>query len=73
MNPNEASTQDTGNSVVPFKTATLPFAEFEITIKLGPSNEFLGILAVATKKEFLSLEQRIKTYGTNKIIGLYDE
>ena len=64
--------QDTGSSLMPHKVITLPFDQFEIKVKVGPANEFLGIIGVGVKKDFLTVQQKSKSRGYHDVTDLYE-
>ena len=56
-----------------YKTITYPFEQYQIKIKLTPSNEFVGITEVKLNKDFLSHKQRIDTYSSHDVEEFYQE
>ena len=43
----------------PHRTVVYPFGIYEVTIRLGDSNEFLGIVEVKADKDFIAFKQKI--------------
>ena len=62
----------TGGTAIPAHDVLVRFDRYEITVRLGPSNEFLGIMQVAVQKDFLSQAQRISADDTLNASDLYD-
>ena len=65
--------QSTGSKEIKAHTATYSFENFEVTVNLGPSNEFLGVKSIAVKKDFLSLKQRLSQASSFNVDDLYEE
>lgn len=59
------STMATGShdDIEPNKIQVCPFDQYEITVKLTNTNEFIGIIEVKMNKEFLSYKQKIESQG----------
>ena len=72
METHELIQQDTGSSFIPHKIITLPFDQFEVKVKVGPANEFLGIIGVGVKKDFLTIQQKSKSRGYHDVTDLYE-
>ena len=72
METNELIQQNTGSSFVPHKVITLAFDQFEVKVKVGPDNEFLGIIGVGVKKDFLTIQQKSKSRGYHDVTDLYE-
>jgi len=72
METHEMIQQDTGSSFIPHKVISLPFDQFEIKVKVGTNNEFLGIIAVGVRKDFLTIQQRSKSRGYHDVTDLYE-
>ena len=50
----------TGDQPTPaYKFIVVPFGKFEVTVKLLPTNEFVGITEISINKDFLSDFQRL--------------
>jgi hypothetical protein len=62
----------TGGTPCPSRIVRVPFDRFEVTLRLGPANEFLEVLEVATRRDFLSTEQRIRSTGYHDVADLYE-
>ena len=62
----------TGGTAIPAEDVPVRFDRYEITVRLGPSKEFLGIVQVAVRKDFLSQAQRIAAEDTLNASDLYD-
>jgi len=64
-----------GQRAVPkeFKTIVYPFDKYLIKIKLTPSNEFIEILEVKVKKDFLSYKQKMISKGFHDVDEFYKE
>lgn len=50
-----------------------PFEKYEITVVVGPSNEFLGIVEVAINKQFLTYRERNLPHGYHDVDEFYRE
>jgi len=55
------------------KTIIYPFDRFTITVKVSPSNEFMGITEVGINKDFMSYSQKIAQQGYHDVGELYRE
>lgn len=69
----EKTQQSTGSEEITSHLVTCPFDRFEVKVKLGPSNEFLGVASVAVSKDFLSFKQRLSRPKLIDIDALYEE
>lgn len=67
------SEQDTGDTSVPCRTIVVPFDRYEIVIRLGPGNEFMGIAEVKVSKDFLTFQQKTQSHGYHDVEDLYEE
>ena len=47
------------------------FGGYEITVELGPAQEFLGIKEIARKDDFRSMRQRIEPHGGGDLSDIY--
>ncbi len=67
--------QGTGSHDEPsdYKTILYPFDKYQITVKLTPANEFIGIAEVKINKEFLSHKQKITPQGFHDVDEFYRE
>jgi len=65
----------TGSNIEPtrYKTVVYPFGRYEIMVKLGPANEFIGIEEVRLNRDFLSYQQRIASTGFHDVEEFYRE
>ena len=63
----------TGGTAIPAEDKVTLFDRYEITVRLGPSKEFLGIVQVAVRKDFLTQAQRIAGEDTLNASDLYDQ
>ncbi|GAI43482.1 unnamed protein product, partial [marine sediment metagenome] len=50
-----------------------PFDKYLITIKLSPSNEFIGIVEIKVNKDFLSYKQKLPPKGFHDVEEFYKE
>ena len=50
-----------------------PFGKYRITVRLSPSNEFLGIAEVEIDKDFLSSKQKAISKGFHDVDEFYKE
>ena len=66
-----SGSEGTGMTAVPASDLVVPFGRFEITVRVGPGREFLGITQIAIKRDFLSEEQRIAAEGSVNASDLY--
>ena len=56
-----------------YRTIVYPFGKYEITIKLSPNNEFMGILEVKVNKDFLSYKHKMVSKGFHDVDEFYKE
>lgn len=56
-----------------YKTIVFPFDKYQITVKLTPANEFIGITEVKVNKNFLSHKQKITPQGFHDVDDFYRE
>lgn len=72
---NNLKKQGTGSHDLPddYKIILYPFDKYQITIKLTPSNEFIGIIEVKVNKFFLSHKQKIASHGFHDVDEFYPE
>ena len=63
--------QDTGSEEIPSKTIKVPFEKYEISLKLGPNNEFIDIVSVSISKDFRSHEQKMRSLGYHDVSDFY--
>jgi len=59
----------TGGHTKDFKEIVYPFHKYEITVKVSPNNEFIGISKVKVNKDFRSYKQKV----SQKIFRYVDE
>ena len=57
----------------PVRLARVAFGQYEVTILLGPSNEFLGIGQIAMAKDFLSQEQKLLAHDVHHVEDIYKD
>ncbi len=69
------SCSGTGDSSLTQETRTIvyPFERFNITVKISPSNEFMGITEVEINKDFLSYKQKTAQQGYHDVEQFYKE
>ena len=72
MELNMFGVDSTGYTGEPCRAMKVPYDRFEVTIQLGPNDEFLGILNVSVKKDFLTTEQRVNSIGYLDVADLYE-
>ncbi len=63
----------TGSREPPVVLSHVRFGRYEITVRLGPANEFRGIEEVAVAKDFLSPEQKVRSSAHHDVSDLYEE
>jgi hypothetical protein len=63
----------TSPSLPPARRELVPFGQYEVTVLLGPSNEFLGVLQIAIKKDFLSQEQKLLAHDVHHVEDIYKD
>ena len=73
MNERDVHVHETGGSGPEETTKKVVFDKYEVTVSLGPRNEFLGILQIAVRKAFLSGEQKRQTTGSFDVTDLYEK
>jgi hypothetical protein len=71
--PSENPRKITGMSPPPARLVKVRFGNYDVTVKIGPSNEFLGIEEIGVPKSFLSLQQRRNAVGHHDVNDLYEE
>jgi hypothetical protein len=71
--PPENPKNITGMSPPQARLVTIRFANYDVTVKLGPANEFLGIEEIGIPKNFLSFEQRRSAVGYHDVNDLYED
>jgi len=64
--------QATGSSTPAGRIVTIQFDRYSIKVKLGSSNEFLGIVEVGLPEDFRSVRQKIESRGSYDVSDLYD-
>ena len=62
----------TGSTAILATDKVEHFNKYEITVRLGPSKEFLGIVQVAVQKDFLSLTQRVASNDSLNASDFYE-
>jgi len=65
----------TGDSSLTQESRTIiyPFERFNITVKVSPSNEFVGITEVEINKDFMSYKQKSTQQGYHDVEQFYKE
>jgi hypothetical protein len=71
--PEDLLRQATGEQATDDHDVTVPFDRYEITIRLGPRDEFKGILSVGVRTSFLSHKQKLKSRGQHDVADLYED
>jgi len=71
--PPENPKSITGMSPPSARLVTIRFGNYDVTVKVGPGNEFLGIEEIGISKSFLSLEQRRSAVGYHDVNDLYED
>jgi hypothetical protein len=56
-----------------FRFLVVPFGKYEVTVKLNPMNEFVGITGITINKDFLSDLQRQSQEGYLNVDDFYRE
>jgi len=56
-----------------YKEIIFPFGRYEITVKLTPSNEFVGVTAIKINKDFLSHSQKVSALSSWDVDKYYKE
>jgi len=56
-----------------YRDVVYPFRKYEITVRLTPDNEFIGIVEVKINKDFISYKQRLATKGFHDVDEFYRE
>ena len=72
MTSPEEKLKDTGNHPHSERIESVQFDRYTIKVRLGNSDEFLGIVEVAVDQDFRSLKQRIESTGTHDVSDFYD-
>ncbi len=67
------SQQGTGSLSIPYRTVVCPFGQYEITVVLTGSNEFVGISEVKLNRDFLSYKQKVTPQGYHDVSAFYRE
>ena len=62
----------TGSPTPGGRLVTVQFDRYLIKIRLGNSNEFLGIVEVGLPQDFRSVRQKIESRGNFDVSDLYD-
>jgi len=64
--------RDTTSPTPSSRIVSVQFERYRIKVKLGGSNEFLGIVEVGVNKDFRSLRERIESQGGHDVSDFYD-
>jgi hypothetical protein len=56
-----------------YKEIIFPFGKYEITIKLSPTNEFVGVTAIKVNKDFLSHSQKVSALSSWDVDEYYKD
>ncbi len=65
-------TGSTGTSRI-FKSVVYPFDNYEITVQLTETGEFLGITEVKLRRHFMSLKQKIEASRSSDVDDFYKD
>jgi hypothetical protein len=57
----------------PHKIVVYPFGIYEITVRLGESNEFLGIEEVKANKDFMAFKQKTAKRAFQDVDEFYED
>jgi len=70
-----AAEEGTGNHSLstPVRTAVVPFGTYEVVVKLGQNDKFLGIKEIRITRDFLTLDQTLAHRGSFEIEDLYED
>jgi len=68
-----SSEQGTGMQAEQHRIVSCFFDRYVIKVRLGPREEFIGIVEVGINKDFLSHRQRLSVRGTHDVSDLYPE
>jgi hypothetical protein len=60
--------EDLAEKVIPVR-----FAQYEVLVRLGEDQRFLGIEGINISKSFLSQAQKVQTSGFHDVEDLYEE
>jgi len=71
----EFKKRGTGSSEIAkeYKEIVYPFGKYQITVRLSPDNQFIGITEVKINKDFLSYKQKIVSKGFHDVDEFYPE
>lgn len=56
-----------------YKEIVYPFGKYQITVRLSPGNEFIGISEVKVNRDFLSYKQKMISKGFHDVEEFYRE
>ena len=56
-----------------YKVISYPFGKYEVKVKLSPKNEFVDIIEIGTRKEFISQKQKASLKGYHDVDRFYIE
>lgn len=62
----------TGSNYIKSRVVRLPFQDYEVQVQLGPNDQFLGIVGIGIKRDFLTPEQKVSRPRLFNIDELYD-
>ncbi len=62
----------TGSPTPAARVVTVQFDKYLVKVRLGNSNEFLGIVEVGLPQDFRSVRQRIESRSSHDVSDLYD-
>jgi hypothetical protein len=63
----------TGREMPVVWDVAVPFDRYEIVIRLGPDNQFLGVAGIRVKADFRSPEQRLRSAKHHDVDQFYQE
>jgi len=62
----------TGSRPLPAEDVAVPFDRYEVTVRLGPAKELLGIVQVAVRRDFLTQAQRLAADDAMNASDMYE-
>ena len=70
--PPEDTVRDTTSPTPSDRIVSVQFDRYTIKVKLGDSNEFLGIVEIGMNQDFRSLRERIESQRGHDVSDFYD-
>ncbi len=64
--------QDTNSPLPTSRIVSVKFDRYTIKVKVGDSNEFLGIVEIGISQDFRSIKQKNKSRGGHDVSDLYE-